>query len=95
MRAMSKRNSKTSGSLRNVFALGIVSFFTDISSEMSFSILPTFLLSLSGASVEVLGLIEGLAEALSYGLRAFSGVLSDKFRKRKAVVLVGYAFQHW
>jgi len=77
-------------SRRNIFALGFVSFFTDMSSEMVLSILPTFLLGLPGASVALLGFIEGTAEALSYALRAVSGVFSDKFRRRKVFVLVGY-----
>jgi len=75
---------------RNIFALGFVSFFTDISSEMVFSLLPTFLLGLPGASIAILGFIEGTSEALSYVLRAVSGISSDKFRKRKLLVLVGY-----
>jgi MFS family permease len=77
-------------SRRNIFALGFVSFFTDLSSEMVFSILPTFLLSLPGGSRAVLGFIEGTAEALSYSLRSVSGIFSDKFRKRKLLVLAGY-----
>jgi MFS family permease len=75
---------------RNIFALGFVSFFTDMSSEMVFSLLPTFLLGLPGASIAILGFIEGTAEALSYVLRAVSGIFSDKFRKRKLFVLIGY-----
>ena len=78
-------------SRRNIFALGFVSFFTDMSSEMVFSILPAFLLGLPGSSRAMLGLIEGTAEALSYGLRTVSGIFSDKFRKRKLFVLVGYS----
>jgi len=81
-------------SVRNLFALGFVSFFTDMSSEMVFSLLPTFLLGLPGSSRAVLGLIEGTAEALSYALRAVSGIFSDKFRKRKIFVLVGYALSN-
>ncbi len=81
-------------SLRNLFALGFVSFFTDMSSEMVFSLLPTFLLGLPGSSRAILGLIEGTAEALSYALRAVSGVFSDKFRKRKMFVLGGYALSN-
>ena len=61
-------------SVRNIFALGFVSFFTDMSSEMVFSILPAFLLGLPGSSRAILGLIEGTAEALSYCLRAVSGI---------------------
>ncbi len=77
-------------SSRNIFALGFVSLFTDISSEMVFSLLPTFLLGLPGASIAILGFIEGTSEALSYVLRAVSGVFSDKFRKRKSFVFIGY-----
>lgn len=81
-------------SRRNIFALGFVSFFTDLSSEMVLSILPTFLLSLPGSSTAILGLIEGLAEALSYALRAVSGIFSDKFRKHKTFVLLGYSISN-
>jgi len=91
---MKKKDSEAGGALRNVLALGFVSFFTDISSEMVFSLLPTFILELPGSSKAILGLIEGVAEALSYGLRAVSGFFSDKFRKRKLIVLVGYAFSN-
>lgn len=79
---------------RNVFALGFVSFFTDISSEMIFSLLPTFILELPGSSEAVLGAIEGVAENLSYSLRAVSGFFSDMFRRRKLMVLIGYAFSN-
>jgi len=81
-------------SVRTLFALGFVSFFTDMSSEMVFSLLPTFLLGLPGSSRAVLGLIEGTAQALSYALRAVSGFFSDKFRKRKIFVLLGYALSN-
>jgi MFS family permease len=57
---------------------------------MVFSLLPTFLLGLPGASVAILGFVEGTAEALSYALRSVSGIFSDKLRKRKLLVLVGY-----
>lgn len=76
---------------RNVLALGFVSLFTDISSEMCFSLLPVFIIGLPGATRAVLGVIEGLAEALNYGLRVVSGVFSDRFRRRKSVILTGYA----
>jgi MFS family permease len=77
--------------MRNVYTLGVVSFFTDVSTEMVLGILPAFILTLPGSTTATLGLIEGTAEALSYGLRAVSGYFSDRFRKRKIVVLVGYA----
>jgi MFS family permease len=76
---------------QNVVRLGFVSFFTDVSSEMVFSILPVFILGLPGGSVATLGLIEGLAESLSCILRAVSGVVSDKFRKRKVFIFLGYS----
>jgi MFS family permease len=92
---MEKRSEEVSTSIRrNIFALGFTSFFTDMSSEMAFSILPTFLLSLPGASIATLGFIEGTAEALSYVLRSVSGIFSDKFRKRKSLVLVGYGLSN-
>ena len=81
-------------SRRNILALGFVSFFTDISSEMAFSLLPAFLLSLPGGSIVLLGFIEGTSEALSYVLRAVSGIFSDKFRKRKMLVLAGYSLSN-
>ncbi len=89
-----ERDKQANSAFRNIFALGFVSFFTDISSEMVFSLLPTFILGLPGSSEAVLGVIEGIAEALSYGLRAVSGLFSDKFRKRKMMVLIGYAFSN-
>lgn len=92
MKTESNKNPDKIG--RNVFTLGFVSFFTDISSEMVFSLLPTFILGLPGSSAAVLGLIEGVAEALGYGMRAISGAFSDKFRRRKAVILVGYGLSN-
>lgn len=80
--------------MRNVYTLGVVSFFTDISTEMVLGLLPSFILALPGSTVATLGLIEGTAEALSYSLRAVSGYLSDRFRKRKIVVLAGYALSN-
>ena len=82
---MSKENE-----FKNVYRLGFVSFFTDFSSEMVLSILPVYILNLPGCSIATLGFIEGIAESLSYMLRAVSGVMSDKFRKRKIFILIGY-----
>ena len=81
-------------SKRNIFALGFVSFFTDLSSEMVLSLLPTFIINLPGSSIAFLGLIEGVAEALSYGMRAISGFFSDKLGKRKSIVFVGYGISN-
>ena len=79
---------------QNVYRLGFVSFFTDISSEMVFSILPVFILGLPGGSASMLGLIEGIAEFFSYILRAVSGILSDKLKHRKMFILIGYSLSN-
>jgi len=85
------RNKKYSrSSFTNVFALGFVSFFTDVSTEMVLSLLPVFIVRLPGSGSAALGIIEGLAESLSYGMRAVSGVFSDRLRRRKTIILLGY-----
>ena len=71
-----------------------MSFFTDISTQMVLSILPTFILSLQGASLAVLGVIEGVAEALSYALRSISRIFADRFRRRKVMVFIGYVISN-
>ena len=76
---------------RNVIALGFVSFFTDVSTEMILGVLPTFIVEELGAGKAVLGLIDGVADVLNYVFRIISGFISDKLGVRKAVVLAGYA----
>lgn len=76
---------------KKVFALGIVSLLTDISSEMIIPLLPIFIVSTLGASKQALGLIEGVAESTSSLLKVFSGWYSDKVNKRKPIVLIGYS----
>ena len=83
------KKEKPSG-LRNVIALGLVSFFTDFSTEMVLGILPLFIVNNLGASRAILGAIEGSAELVSYAFRMVSGSLSDKVGKRKIFVLAGY-----
>ncbi len=74
----------------SVWALGFVSMFMDISSEMIHSLLPIFLLSVFGAGATAVGILEGVAEATVLVIKVFSGVLSDWLGKRKALALVGY-----
>jgi MFS family permease len=76
---------------RNVAAMGLVSLFTDISSEMVFGLLPLFLTGQLGASRTVLGLVEGVAEMLGYTVRMPSGAISDRVQKRKPLVILGYS----
>ena len=75
---------------RGVWALGLVSMFMDISSEMIHSLLPIFLVGTLGASVVTLGLIEGVAEATASITKVFSGWLSDRLGKRKLLAVIGY-----
>jgi MFS family permease len=82
--------SVAGGGMRNVTALGLVSFFTDFSTEMVLGVLPFFIVSTLGASRALLGVIEGSAELTSYAFRMVSGSLSDKVGKRKAFIVAGY-----
>ena len=74
-----------------VWALGFVSLLMDISSEMIHSLLPLFMVGTLGASVLMVGIIEGLAEAVSLIVKVFSGALSDHLGKRKGLAVFGYA----
>lgn len=75
---------------RNVVALGLVSFFTDFSSEMIYPLLPVFISTTLGAGPAVLGLIEGVAEATASLLKLFSGMVADRTKRKKPLVLAGY-----
>ena len=77
--------------MRNVTALGLVSFFTDFSTEMVLGVLPLFIISSLGASRAILGVIEGSSELTSYAFRMVSGSLSDKIGRRKIFVIAGYS----
>ena len=74
----------------SVYALGIVSFLTDVSSEMIFPILPVFITTFLGAGTEILGLIEGTADSIASIVEIFSGYLADRTGKRKQLVSIGY-----
>jgi MFS family permease len=83
-------NQDKPAGIRNVIALGLVSFFTDFSTEMILGILPLFIVTNLRAPKAILGGIEGSAELISYAFRMVSGSLSDKLGKRKIFVLAGY-----
>ena len=76
---------------RNVWAVGLTSFFMDVSSDMVLNILPLFLANVLGVQTSVIGLIEGVAEATASILKMFSGWLSDKLGGRKWLAVTGYA----
>lgn len=73
-----------------VVALGMVSFFTDLSSEMIYPLLPVFLVSVLEAGALSLGIVEGVAESTASLLKVFSGWWSDKDRRRKPLIMAGY-----
>lgn len=75
---------------RNVIALGAVSFLTDVSSEMIYPLLPVFLTATLGADAAFVGAIEGAAETTAALLKLASGWWSDKVRRRKPLVVIGY-----
>jgi len=75
---------------RGIWALGLVSLLMDTSSEAIHSLLPAFLVTVLGASVVALGLIEGVAEATAAFAKVFSGALSDYLGRRKGLALAGY-----
>lgn len=75
---------------RNVWAVSITSFLMDTSSEMVINLLPLFLSNVLGVKTNIIGLIEGVAEATSSLLKLFSGWLSDRLRARKWLAVAGY-----
>ena len=75
---------------RNVRILATVSFFTDVASDMIYPLLPLFLTTVLGTSAAALGVIEGLAESVSSLLRLPAGWYSDRIKRRKPFVVVGY-----
>lgn len=76
---------------KNVLLLGIVSFLTDMSSDMVYPILPLFLSEVLHSSPVFIGLIEGVAESTASIMKIISGWLSDRLGKRKFLVTLGYS----
>jgi MFS family permease len=86
-----KSSSKIRELPRNVWAVSLTSFFMDISSEMVINILPLFMFNVLGIRTNLIGIIEGVAEATASILKVFSGWLSDKLKGRKWIAVAGYA----
>ena len=84
------RRALTRGVTRNVVALGFVSLFTDISSEMLVYLIPLYLANVLLAPIAVIGLIEGVAESTASVLKLISGALSDRLSRRRLLVMIGY-----
>lgn len=83
---------KIFGVSRNVFFLGLTSFFQDISGEMIFTILPLFLANVLGVKTGVIGLISGISESTASLTNLVGGRLSDRLGKHKALTAIGYTF---
>jgi len=75
---------------RNIFFLGLTSLFNDFSSEMILAVFPAFITSVLKAGAASLGLVDGIAEAASNVFKIYSGRLSDRVRRRKPLVVLGY-----
>ncbi len=75
---------------RNVFLIGLTSFFNDLSNEMIISIFPAFFTSVLKAGAGSLGLVEGLADGAANIIKIYAGGFSDKIQKRKPFMILGY-----
>lgn len=78
------------GFSKNIFYLGLVSFFTDISSEMIYPLMPIFLTTILKAPIAFVGVVEGIAESTASILKLVFGWYSDKLGKRKFFASLGY-----
>src|SRR3990167_5148413 len=75
---------------KNVFYVGLLSFFGGISQDIFSPILPIYLTSVLGFDKAVVGIAEGVVSAGSYLFKILSGVLSDKFKRQKPIIFLGY-----
>ncbi|MDD2534043.1 MAG: MFS transporter [Eubacteriales bacterium] len=75
----------------NIFLIGLVSFFTDISTEMVYPLIPLYLTAVFGATPTLIGLIEGIAESLASLLKVFSGYATDRFQQKRRLAFLGYS----
>jgi Na+/melibiose symporter-like transporter len=87
---VSCRPKLSAGLPRGVWALGFVSMFMNMSSEMVHALLPVYLVTVIGTSTLTVGFIEGIAEATAIITKIFSGALSDWLGKRKLLTTIGY-----
>lgn len=90
MRQGQENNDKIFGMEKNVFFIGLTSFLTDTTTKMIYAVMPLFLMTL-GASKTELSMIEGIAESTASIIKALSGWWSDKIRKNKPFMIIGYA----
>lgn len=88
-----KENKKAGWLNRNILGMGLTSFFSDMSHEMTTAVLPTFITGLVGPAFapQVLGIVSGFSDAIASFVKIFSGWISDKVERRKKIVVLGYA----
>jgi len=86
-----KEGRRIFGLPKNIIGMGLVSFLNDLSSDMVFPFIPTFLTVTLGASATFVGLVEGFADATASILKIIAGRLSDKYKARKPFVVFGYS----
>ena len=90
MKDTNNNGKKILGLNKNIFMLGITSFFNDFSNEMILSSFPAFFSSVLKAGAASLGLVEGVADGAANFLKIYSGNLSDRINKRRIFILIGY-----
>lgn len=86
-----KPSKKILGLNRNIFVLGLVSFFNDFSNEMILSAFPAFFTSVLKSGAASLGLVEGIADGAANIIKIYSGHLSDRMRSRRPFIFLGYS----
>jgi MFS family permease len=89
-----RKNTQTNNNLKNIYMLGSVSLFNDLSSEMIYPLIPSFIKSVLGLGPAFLGILEGIAESTNSILKLFTGYFSDKIKKRKPFAVGGYALSN-
>ncbi len=87
----SKNNQRIRWLSKNILSLGLVSLFTDLSTEMAYPIIPVFLKEVLKVQPLFIGLIEAIAESTASILKTFSGYISDRLKKRKMFIIIGYS----
>ena len=76
---------------RNVLFLGLVSFFTDLSTKMVYPLVPLYLTAVFGVTPTLIGVIEGIVDSLASTLKIISGRIGDRFQKKKLLAFSGYS----
>lgn len=84
---LSKRTSVPA----SIWAIGIASFLINVSSVIVFGLSAVYMKTILGVATGWIGLLEGIVEACAYGIKVFSGVFSDYIKRRKVIMVWGFA----